>query len=79
MTRDNVNDPQQLRQLAAWYRQFAERAGNPVIWAARLATAEELEREAVRLEQNPLGPKVRTNSVTKGRPRHSRSAPGWDL
>ena len=40
-----------LRRLAAWYREFAERAGNPVIWEARLRTAEELEREADQLEQ----------------------------
>ena len=35
-----------LRELARWYREFAERAGNPVIWEARLRTAKELEREA---------------------------------
>jgi hypothetical protein len=39
-----------LRELAYWYREFAERAGNPVIWEARLRTAKELEREADRLE-----------------------------
>jgi hypothetical protein len=33
-----------LRDLAAWYREFAERAGNPAIWDARLRTAENLER-----------------------------------
>jgi hypothetical protein len=35
-----------LRQLAAWYREFAERAGNPWIWEAQLRTAKELEAEA---------------------------------
>jgi hypothetical protein len=35
-----------LRGLAAWYREFAERAGNPVIWDARLRMAETLEAEA---------------------------------
>jgi hypothetical protein len=35
-----------LRALAAWYREFAERAGNPAIWDARLRTAENLEKEA---------------------------------
>ena len=39
-----------LRKLAAWYREFAERAGNPAIWEARLRTAEELEAEASRAE-----------------------------
>jgi hypothetical protein len=29
-------NPSKLRELAAWYREFAERAGNPSIWEARL-------------------------------------------
>jgi hypothetical protein len=37
---------QELRELAAWYRNFAERAGNPWIWEARLRRAKELERQA---------------------------------
>ncbi len=47
------NDRQavKLRELASWYREFAERAGNPVIWEARLCTAEDLEQEAERIEQ----------------------------
>jgi chaperonin cofactor prefoldin len=44
-----------LRELAAWYRSFAERAGNPVIWEARLQTAEDLEAEAERIEQRNAG------------------------
>ena len=40
-----------LRELAAWYRSFAERAGNPAIWEARLRTAEDLEGEAHRIER----------------------------
>ena len=40
-----------LRELAHWYRDFAERAGNPVIWEARLRMAKELEQEADRLEE----------------------------
>jgi hypothetical protein len=36
-----------LRELAHWYRDFAERAGNPVIWEARLRTAKELEQELI--------------------------------
>ena len=43
--------PAQLRALAAWYRDFAERAGNSTIWEARLRTAEDLEREARQREQ----------------------------
>jgi hypothetical protein len=45
-----LNDPSELRKLASWYRGFAERAANPVIWELRLKTAEALEREASRLE-----------------------------
>jgi hypothetical protein len=35
-----------LRDLAHWYRAYAEQAGNPAIWSSRLATAEDLERRA---------------------------------
>ena len=40
-----------LRELASWYRAFAERAGNPAIWEGRLLTAEDLEEEADRVER----------------------------
>ncbi len=43
--------PRRLRELAEWYRQFAERTGNPTIWEARLRTAEDLDAEADRLER----------------------------
>ena len=46
-----MEDPRKLRELAGWYREFAERAGSPAIWHARLVTAEDLEREADRLEK----------------------------
>jgi len=39
-----------LRQLAAWYHEFAERAGSPWIWEARLRRAKDLEAEADRVE-----------------------------
>ena len=43
-----------LRELAAWYRSFAERAGDPTIWEARLRAAETLEAEVERMERrNP--------------------------
>jgi hypothetical protein len=41
---------EKLRELAVWYREFAERAGNPMIWEARLRTAEDLEAEAGRVD-----------------------------
>ena len=47
---ERPKEPRRLRELAAWYRVFAERAGNPVIWEARLRTAAELEQEADLLE-----------------------------
>lgn len=46
-----MNDPEKLRKLACWYRQFAERADNPAIWDGRLRTAESLEAEARRIER----------------------------
>jgi hypothetical protein len=45
-----VPDPVKLRELASWYREFAEHTDNPAIWDARLRTAEDLEAEAARLE-----------------------------
>jgi hypothetical protein len=44
-------DPVKLRELAAWYREFAERTGDPMIWEIRLRTAEDLEAEAEKLER----------------------------
>jgi hypothetical protein len=46
-------EQRKLRELAAWYREFAERTDNPVIWEARLRTAENLEEAADRLEKGP--------------------------
>ena len=40
-----------LRELAFWYREFAERAGNPTIWEARLRTAKELDAKADLVER----------------------------
>ncbi len=45
-----MQNPTKLRQLALWYREFAERAGNPVIWESRLLMAQDLEEEAERIE-----------------------------
>jgi hypothetical protein len=50
-----MSDSEELRKRAAWYREIAECASNPTIWAMRLRTAEKLEAEAGRLEYlNPL-------------------------
>ena len=38
-----------LRQLAAWYRAQAERAGSLWVWEARLQRAEDLEAQAAAL------------------------------
>lgn len=43
---------EKLRSLAAWYREFAEKAGNPMIWELRLRTAEDLEKAAERVERD---------------------------
>ena len=45
-------DARKLRDLAGWYREFAERAGSPAIWESRLHTAEDLKAEAVRVERS---------------------------
>jgi hypothetical protein len=49
-----MNEGQKLRELAAWYRELAERAGNPWVWEARLRHAEELEEEAARFEKGAI-------------------------
>ena len=65
-----MNQAEKLRELAAWYHEFAERAENHAIWNARLRLAEDLEREAACLE-NRHGRRVgdRTGS-SKARSRH---------
>jgi hypothetical protein len=60
-----------LRELAAWYRSFAERAENPTIWEARLRTAEALEADVERIERrNPgviqvNGPSRRSSDLSR--------------
>jgi hypothetical protein len=49
----------ELRKLAGWYREFAERAANPIIWESRLLTAEDLLIEAERLERQSASSTVR--------------------
>ena len=46
-----MDDAEKLRELAAWYREFAEQTANPALWEARLRMAEDLEHEAARLER----------------------------
>jgi hypothetical protein len=46
----------ELRKLAAWYREFAERTENPTIWDFRLRRAEQLERQAEKLENGSPTP-----------------------
>jgi hypothetical protein len=50
-----MDDPEDLRRLAAWFREFADRTGNPTIWDLRLRRAEVLEEEATRLESRLTG------------------------
>jgi hypothetical protein len=45
-----LDDPRKLRELAAWYRAYAERANTPWVCEGRLQTADDLERHATLLE-----------------------------
>jgi hypothetical protein len=45
-----MDNPARLRELAGWYRAFAERTANVAIWDSRMRTAEDLEAEATRIE-----------------------------
>ena len=66
-----MQNPKKLREMAALYRKFAERAGNPMIWECRLHTAEDLEAEARRIE------KVAVPAEGSGRaPRRTLSSAG---
>jgi hypothetical protein len=58
-----MSRPYELRRLAAWYRDFAERTENPVIWEGRLRTAEELVAEAERLEKE-FAPSKTKSAIT---------------
>ncbi len=49
-----MQDPKRLRELARWYREFAERTGNPTIWDCRLRTADDLDAEAERIERTQV-------------------------
>jgi hypothetical protein len=66
---DLPRDPGELRKLAAWYREFAERTANPVIWEGRLVTAAALQQKAVLAERRLAGSRRRAGP---------RSAPGAD-
>jgi hypothetical protein len=46
-----MDEAKRLRALADWYRAFAERTANTAIWDARLRTAEDLDAEAERIEE----------------------------
>ena len=73
-----------LRELASWYRNFAERTANPMIWEARLHTAEDLEAEADRIDgsaddladrsrgDGDAGITIRTRMLDGFQPRHKR-------
>jgi len=59
-----------LRELAAWHRDSAERAGNPVTWEARLVTAVDLEADADHIEaQNQQRAKGASGKARRA-PRH---------
>lgn len=49
-----MEDLKKLRELATWYREFAEKAGSTTIWDARLRTAEDLDQEIARREEPRL-------------------------
>jgi hypothetical protein len=52
------DDPRKLRDLAAWYRAYAERAAAPWVCEGRLRTADDLERYAALLDVGADGSAV---------------------
>jgi hypothetical protein len=49
MSENPLEAIERLEKLAAWHRINAERAGADWVWEARLRTAEDLERRAVKI------------------------------
>jgi len=45
-----MTDPNRLRDLASWYREFAVRSGVATISLPRLQMADDLDREAAKLD-----------------------------
>ena len=78
-----MDEAGKLRDLAVWYRKFAERAGEPWIWDARLRSADKLEKEAALLEKRsiqikepPSPPKAQVQTVSKMPPEGSDGTHG---
>lgn len=65
---DPATATRRLRELAIWYRAFAERTANPAIWEARLRTAEELDAEAGRIEQRGCAARTPRNTGAQPSP-----------
>ena len=65
-----LENPQKLRELAPWYREYAERANAPWVSEGRSRTAEDLERHAALLEEN---------SPSKPRPNGEQQPNSWSL
>lgn len=59
-----MREAEKLRELAAWYREYAERAGNPSIWESRLHIAADLEREATQMVRKHAARKRRRSPIT---------------
>ena len=73
---DVMNEAQRLRALAAWYRDFAERAGASWIWQARLRHADALERQADELEMRATrADPSATSRAVQGRMRPAKVLP----
>ena len=62
--KDGAPRRESLRQLAAWYRAQAERAGSPWVWEARLQRAEDLEAQAAALVNSLPGRHARSRRKT---------------
>src|SRR3977135_4568838 len=69
----DMREAARLRELAAWYRDISERAGNPRIWESRLRRAEDLDREAEQLEREHVAAPVVTAAPVEPRPLDPRT------
>jgi hypothetical protein len=71
-----MSQAQQLRELARWYRKFAERTENPTIWDLRMRTAEDLEKTADQMAPAKAGQARAADREAHWRPA-DHDAPYW--
>jgi len=74
-----TDNPHKLRELAAWYRAYAERAAAPWVSEGRRQTADDLERHAALLERKAESDRRAAVIFRAARPASSNGRTGQAL